>query len=220
MQRRALIKIAAAAATSSPLGARASRAWAGSEPMRGPTGSVVWKTIVPAMPDILALDGHTDTVPDIVGRLGAPIDLAIFTEGNHFPALLGGGIIGGFRAWAPAQPQYSGLGLGNIVVVTLPQPMIVRMVIGGGISLGNLTLEVSRASGFYPDILMAGDAPLAQLHKASIVGGEARIFARNRGLSLVVGAGNPLRVQGLTPNFRGFDLNKPDYQWLAGHSEF
>jgi hypothetical protein len=22
------------------------------------------------------------------------------------------------------------------------------------------------------------------------------------------------------PNFRGFDLNKTDYQWLAGHSEF
>jgi molybdate-binding protein len=44
---------------------------------------------------------------------------------------------------------------------------------------------------------MAGAAPLAQLHKASIVGGEARIFARNRGLSLVVPAGNPLAVRGV-----------------------
>jgi hypothetical protein len=40
--------------------------------------------------DIPALNGHTDTVPDIVGRLGSRIDLAIFTEGNHFPALLSG----------------------------------------------------------------------------------------------------------------------------------
>ena len=70
-----------------------------------------------------ALDAHTDTVPDIVGRLGAPIGLAIFTEGNHFPALLGGEIIEPFRAWARAQPAYAGLALDNIVVVTLPQPI-------------------------------------------------------------------------------------------------
>jgi ABC-type sulfate transport system substrate-binding protein len=50
---------------------------------------------------------------------------------------------------------------------------------------------------------MAGAAPLAQLHKASIVGGEARIFARNRGLSLLVAAGNPLAVEGIA------DLARP-----------
>ena len=151
--------------------------------------------VVPA--DAPALDGHTDTVPDIVGRLGASIGLAIFTEGNHFPALLGGEIIEPFRTWTRAQAQYAGLALDNIVVVTLPQPMIVGMLLGGGISLGNLTIEVSRASGFYPDIVMAGAAPLTQLRKASIVEAEARIFARNRGLSLLVAAGNPLGIQSL-----------------------
>jgi accessory colonization factor AcfC len=150
---------------------------------------------VPA--DAPALDGHTDTVPDIVGRLGASIGLAIFTEGNHFPALLGGEIIEPFRTWSRAQAQYAGLALDNIVVVTLPQPMIVGMLLGGGISLGNLTIEVSRASGFYPDIVMAGAAPLTQLRKASIVEAEARIFVRNRGLSLLVAAGNPLGIQSL-----------------------
>jgi hypothetical protein len=39
-------------------------------------------------------------VPDIVGRIGAPIGLAIFTEGNHFPVLLGGEIVEPFRTWA------------------------------------------------------------------------------------------------------------------------
>lgn len=151
--------------------------------------------VVPA--DAPALDGHTDTVPDIVGRLVASIGLAIFTEGNHFPALLGGEIIEPFRTWTRAQAQYAGLALDNIVVVTLPQPMIVGMLLGGGISLGNLTIEVSRASGFYPDIVMAGAAPLTQLRKASIVEAEARIFARNRGLSLLVAAGNPLGIQSL-----------------------
>jgi accessory colonization factor AcfC len=140
-------------------------------------------------------NGHTNTVPDILGRLGAPIGLAIFTEGNHFPALLGGEVIEPFRAHAEA--AYNGLALDNIVVVTLPQPVIVRMLLGRGLSLGNLTLEVSRASGFYPDIVMAGVAPLTQLRKALLVEAKARVFARNRGLSLLVAACNPLGIQSL-----------------------
>jgi Bacterial extracellular solute-binding protein len=164
----------------------------------GPTGTaVVWKRLVVAPAGTPALDGHTDTVPDIVGRLGAPIGLAIFTEGNHFPALLGGEIIEPFRVWARAQSQYAGLALDNIVVVTLPQPMIVGMLLGGGLSLGNLTIEVSRASGFYPDIVMGGAAPLTQLRRASRVEAEARVFARNQGLALLVAAGNPLGIQSL-----------------------
>jgi hypothetical protein len=130
------------------MSARVSGALARDDPIRRRGDGVVWKAMVPPHPGIPSLDGHTDTVPDIVGRLGAPIDLAIFTEGNHFPALLGGEIIEPFRVWARAQPQYAGLELGNIVVVTLPQPMIVGMLLSGGIALGNLTLEVSRASGF------------------------------------------------------------------------
>ena len=71
------------------------------------------------------------------------------------------------------------------------------MLLGRGLSLGNLTVEVSRASGFYPDIVMGGAAPLTQLRKASLVEAEARVFARNRGLSLLVAAGNPLHIQSL-----------------------
>ena len=147
--------------------------------------------------DAPALNGHTDTVPDIVGRLGAPIDLAIFTEGNHFPVLLGGEIMEPFRAWARARGKSAGLALDNIVVVTLPQPLIVAMLLGSAILLGNLTIEVSRASGFYPDIVMGGATPLMQLRKASIVEAEPRLFARNRGLSLLVAVGNPFDIRSL-----------------------
>jgi ABC-type molybdate transport system substrate-binding protein len=180
----------------------------------GGCSDLVWKPMVPPHPGVPSLNGHTDTVPDIVGRLGRPIDLAIFTEGNHFPALLGGEIIEPFRAWARVQREYAALALENITVVTLPQPMIVGILVGGGISLGNLTLEVSRASGFYPDIVMGGAAPLAQLHKGSIVGATARVFARNRGFSLVVAAGNPLAVRTLE------DLARPGMRVvLASASE-
>jgi hypothetical protein len=148
----------------------------------GPRGTaVVWKRLVPAPADAPALDGYTDTIPDIVGHLGTPISLAIFTEGNHFPALLGGEIIEPFRAWARTQAQYAGLALDNIVVVTLPQPMIVAMLLGGALSLGNLTIEVSRASGFYPDIVMGGAEPLTQLHRASLVEADARVLLETEG---------------------------------------
>jgi hypothetical protein len=117
--------------------------------------------------------------------------------GHHFPALLGGEIIEPFRLWAKSQTQYAPLGLDNIVIITLPQPMIVGMRLEGGISFGNLSLAVSRASGFYPDLVMGGAAQLAKLREAFIVEAQARIFARNRGPSLLVAAGNPIGVQGV-----------------------
>jgi len=71
--------------------------------------------------------------------------------------------------------SFTDANLDNIVIVTLPQPMIVGMLKGHGISFGNLTLDVSRASEFYPDIVMAGAAPLKVLHQALIVDAEARL---------------------------------------------
>lgn len=184
------------------------------ESTNGCGAGFVWQPMIHAGADIPALNGYTDTIPDIVGRLGSPIDLAIFTEGNHFPALLGGGIIGGFRAWARQHGEYAGLSLDNIVIVTLPQPMIVSMLLERGISFGNLTLDVSRMSGFYPDIVMAGAAPLKALRKASIVDAEARVFARNLGLALVVAAENPLAVHRLD------DLDRADVRIvMASESE-
>src|SRR5262249_53692336 len=163
---------------------------------------------VPARTDIPALNGHTDTVPDIVGRLGSQIDLAIFTEGNHFPALLGGGIIDAFRTRARSE----GAAVDNIVVVTLPQPMIVGMLLGQAIRLGNLTLDVGRASGFYPDIVMAGAGALKTLYRASILGREARVFARNRGLALLIAADNPRGVRQLD------DIALPDIRIVMASS--
>src|SRR4029077_8436927 len=102
----------------------------------------------------------TDTVPDIVGRIGTAPSLVIFTEGNHLMVLLSEDIVGAFPLWANSQPQYADLDLDNIVVVTVPQPIVVQMIRTGGIALGNLALDVSRESGFYPDIVMGGPDPL------------------------------------------------------------
>ena len=77
--------------------------------------------------------------------------------------MLSDDIVGAFPAWAKSQPPYADLELQNVMLVTLPQPIVVQMVRAGGIALGNLALEVSRASGFYPDIVLGEPAPLKQL---------------------------------------------------------
>jgi hypothetical protein len=134
LQRRTFIKASAATALLAPSSGALARGQSDGQPANGCGTAFVWQQMVPPHADAPALNGHTDTIPDIVGRLGSRIDLAIFSEGNHFPALLGGGMIDAFRSWAKSHPDYAGLPLDNIVIVTLPQPMIVGMLLGNAIS--------------------------------------------------------------------------------------
>jgi hypothetical protein len=162
-----------------------------------PLEPLVWPVVAKPRPGIRSFDGHTDTVPDIVGRIGTPPDLVIFTEGNHLMVLLSDDIVGAFPAWARSQPQYSDLDLENIVVVTLPQPIIIQMIRTGAIGLGNLTLEVTRTSGLYPDIVMAGPEPLREMRRLGAIEPQARFFSRNRGPALLVRKDNPLGIHRL-----------------------
>src|SRR5258708_6573970 len=125
-----------------------------------PAEPLVWPVVTKLPPGIRSFAGHTDTVPDIVGRIGTAPSLVIFTEGNHLMVLLSDDIIGAFPSWAKSQPQYADLDLDNIVVVTVPQPILVEAIRAGGIAPRNLTLEVSRRSGFYPDLFMGDPEPL------------------------------------------------------------
>jgi len=174
-------------------------------------GPLVWPIVTRLQPGIRSIAGHTDTVPDIVGRIGTPASLVIFTEGNHLMVLLSEDIVGAFPSWARLQSQYADLDLENVVVVTVPQPVVVQMVRTGGIALGNLTLDVSRMSGFYPDIVMGGPEPLQQLRKLGVLEPQARFFSKNRGLALLVRKDNPLGIHDLTDVARsGARLAQPD----------
>ena len=182
-----------------------------------PLEPLVWPVVTKLQPGIRSFAGHTDTVPDIVGRIGTPPALVIFTEGNHLMALLSDDIVGAFSSWAKSQLQYTDLDLQNIVVVTLPQPAVVQMIRAGGIALGNLTLDVSRKSGFYPDIVMGGPDPLRQLRKLGVIEPQARFFSKNRGLALLVRKGNPLGIHVLTDVARtGARIALPDAVDEAG----
>jgi hypothetical protein len=210
-KRRAFLGRTFSAVTLGSYSAQSATAVAQNTAVQALPEPLVWPVVTKLQPGIRSFAGHTDTVPDIVGRIGTPPSLVIFTEGNHLMVLLSEDIVGAFPSWAKSQSQFADLDLDNIVVVTLPQPIVVQMVRTGGIALGNLTLEVSRMSGFYPDIVMGGPDPLQDLRKLGVLEPRARFFSKNRGLALLVPKGNPLGIHGLTDVARaGARLAQPD----------
>ena len=158
----------------------------------------MWPVVTKLRTGIRSFAGHVDTVLDVIGEIGAPPSLVIFTEGNHLMVLSSDDIAGAFPSWARSQPQYADLDLTNLILATLPQPILVQMIRTGGVALGNLTLDVSRRSGFYPDIFMGYPEPLRQLRKVGVIDSQARFFSKNRGVALLVRKGNPLGIGGLS----------------------
>jgi hypothetical protein len=197
MKRRAFLGGTLSAVTVAAGKAQSATAVAQNAVIQTPPGPLVWPVVTRLQPGIRSFAGHTDTVPDIVGRIGTPPSLAIFTEGNHLMVLLSDDIVGAFPSWAKSQPQYADLDLDNIVAVTVPQPVVVQMIRTGGIALGNLSLDVGRNSGFYPDVVMGGSDPLRQLRKLGVIEPQARFFSKNRGFALLVRKGNPFGIHGL-----------------------
>jgi hypothetical protein len=221
MKRRAFLGGTFSAVTLGSYGAQSAAPIAQSTTAQTPPEPLVWPVVTKLQPGIRSFAGHTDTVPDIVGRIGTTPSLVIFTEGNHLMVLLSEDIVGAFPLWAKSQSQFADLDLDNIVVVTLPQPIIVQMVRTGGIALGNLILDVSRKSGFYPDIVMGGPDPLQDLRKLGVLEPRARFFSKNRGLALLVPKGNPLGIARLTDVARaGARLAQPDVVEAASRARY
>jgi len=194
--RRQFLQLAAAGAAALPATRQFAKAQQTAQ-AQAPLDPLVWPVVTKLPPEVHGFSGHTNTVPDIVGRLGAPASLVIFTEGNHLMVLHSDDILGAFPTWARSQYQYADLDLDNIILVTLPQPIVVQTIRSGAIGLGNLRLEFTRTSGYYPDIVMSGLAPLQALRELNLIESKARAFSKNRGRALVVRKGNPLRINGL-----------------------
>ena len=145
--------------------------------------SVSWPAFGP-LRNLPRFDGFTDTVPDFVGPIDGSAQLTIFTEGNHYPVLLPL-VLQRFPEWCRAH-QACDADPAGILVVILPQPMVVRMLTEGGISLGNAVLPVGPDKPVFPDLVMAGLAPLRQLRAAGVVEGQARIFAHTLGMGMLL----------------------------------
>jgi hypothetical protein len=145
--------------------------------------SVPWPAFGPARA-LPRLDGFTDALPDFIGPIDGSAELTIFTEGNHYPVLLPL-VEQAFPQWCRATRACTA-DPARILVVTLPQPMIVRMLQEGGIALGNAVLPVGRDRAVFPDLVMGGVAPLRQLHEADLVEDQAQRFAHSRGMAMLV----------------------------------
>jgi len=132
----------------------------------------------------LHFKGIANAVPDFVGPIDGSAELTIFTEGNHFPVLLPL-TLEQFPVWCRST-RACNVEAAKILVVTLPQPMIIDILLKGGVRLGNAALPVGRKERVFPAIVMGGRDPLARLAAAGVVERKARIFARHRGLGLLV----------------------------------
>src|SRR5262245_40135530 len=107
MKRRVFLGGTLSAVTAGGCTMQSATALAQSATVQKPLEPLVWPVVAKLPPGIRSFAGHTDTVPDIVGRIGTPASLVIFTEGNHLMVLLGDDIVGAFPAWAKSQPQYA-----------------------------------------------------------------------------------------------------------------
>jgi hypothetical protein len=145
--------------------------------------SVSWPAFGPER-SLLRLDGLTDTLPDFVGPLDGSAELTIFTEGHHYPVLLSL-VLDAFPAWCRTSGACEA-DAGKILIVTLPQPMVVDMLLKGGVRLGNAIIPVGRDHHIFPDVVMGGAAPLHRLADAGILEPHAFVFARHRRLGLLL----------------------------------
>jgi hypothetical protein len=129
------------------------------------------------------LNGFVDTLTDFVGPIDGSAKLTVFTGGNHYPALLPL-LLDGFPAWCRSTGSCD-IAAADILVVTLPQAMVVGMLLKGGIRLGSAAIPIHKA-GVFPDFVMGGSEPLQGLAAAGIIERRATVFAHHRGLGLLL----------------------------------
>ena len=128
MKRRAFLGGTLSAAAYGTCEAPSVAAAAQNAMIRMPPEPLVWPLATALQPGIRSFVGHADTVLDVIGRIGAPPSLVIFTEGNHLMVLSSDDIVRAFGSWTKSQPQYADLDVSNVILVTLPQPIIVRAI--------------------------------------------------------------------------------------------
>jgi hypothetical protein len=93
MKRRTFLGGTLSAVTVGSCKAQSATAIAQNAVIQPPPEPLVWPVITKLQPGIRSFAGHIDTVPDIVGRIGTPPSLVIFSEGNHLMVLLSEDIV-------------------------------------------------------------------------------------------------------------------------------
>ncbi|MDI3382124.1 molybdate ABC transporter substrate-binding protein [Xenophilus aerolatus] len=125
---------------------------------------------------------------DFHGSLQDP-DLVLFMAGNQFRALPQ--LLQAFRDSAPARD----LGVDRIFYATTPPGRLVDAMASGRLASGNFVIEID-PQRLWPDAFMAGPREHQRLAAAGHIedAASAATYARNRGVALLVRAGNPLGI--------------------------
>jgi ABC-type molybdate transport system substrate-binding protein len=160
------------------------------------------------------LDAHAGT-PDatrvdvpasnfVLDLHGSPHDpqLVLFMAGNQLPALPD------LRDAFAAET-----GLQRVFMATLPPGRLIDAMVSGRLVLGNLVLDIGTGA-LWPDAFMAGARELQRLQALELLAPQAPLpYARNRGMALLVRAGNPLQLRTVA------DLLRPDVRLAISSPE-
>ncbi|MDB6062179.1 MAG: glycine/betaine transporter substrate-binding protein [Verrucomicrobiaceae bacterium] len=115
-----------------------------------------------------------------------------------------------FQSWLPLfacgqrNSQIIALPLDNIFYATLPPARLIDAMDSGKLLVGNFWFDV-RPDALWPDVFMTNTAQHARLSKSGYTE-KYSIYTRNRGMVLLVKAGNPKHINGIADLLRA-DVN-------------
>lgn len=159
-----------------------------------PAARMPWPPELPA-----ALPGATfymsdksNVVLDFHGSVQDP-DLVIFMAGNQYPVFPE--LITAFREWIASQAGHRGARVERIFYATTPPGRLIDAMESGRLALGNFWIDV-RPDALWPDVFMTGPRQQRRLLAGKHVD-DWSVYARNRGVVLLVRTGNPKNIRGV-----------------------
>jgi molybdate transport system substrate-binding protein len=139
----------------------------------------------------------SNIVLDLHGSMQDP-DLVIFMAGNQYRAFPE--LTAAFRQWIQTQPSHKAVKVERIFYATTPPGRLIDAMESGQLALGNLWIDI-RPDKLWPDVFMTGPRQQRRLKAAGHVEGWS-VYARNRGVVLLVRAGNPKNIRGIADLMR------------------
>jgi hypothetical protein len=139
----------------------------------------------------------SNVVLDFHGSVQDP-DLVIFMAGNQyrvFPDLLPA-----FRKWIATQLRFGGVSVGRIFYATTPPGRLIDAMESGQLVLGNFWIDI-RPDRLWPDAFMTGPRQQRRLRAARYID-HWSVYTRNRGVVLLIRAGNPKNIRGIADLLR------------------
>ena len=139
----------------------------------------------------------SNVVLDLHGSIQDP-SLVIFMAGNQYRVIPD--LIAAFRGWIGMHPRHRDAEVARIFYATTPPGRLIDAMDSGQLVLGNYWIDV-RPNKLWPDVFMTGPRQQRRLRKSNYIAGWS-VYARNRGVVLLVRAGNPKDIRGIADLMR------------------